>query len=266
MNKLFTRSILSAGLGLALTAGTASAAPIVFTVDEGAVPGAMNRQFDADKITASYIENLTFVGNTFTADLVVTFNGYTLGGAGVSSQVVEGAEIFPQQYGLYANVTVGGTFQSAPDPTDATQTVFDFDPFTSTVDVFLDPNTVRGDGDDALILTANVIDPHPASDGSVTTITATGQVVGGTFTIIYLDAMTQGLGDQYFPDFATLVLRAVATGDVDETSNVTGQGGRATGEVSINFEPQQAPEPASMTLFGLALLGAGVTARRRRSA
>lgn len=267
MKRLFN-TLAAASLGIALTAVSANAAPIVFTVDEGAVLGAINNEFDADKIASTYVESVTFSGNTFTADLVVTFNGYTLNGNPVAfHQVGTGEplnEVFnPEEYGLYALVTVTGEFESAPDPNDP-QILFDFDPLTASANVYLDPDqdgTETG-APDELIMTATLIDV-PNSDGTVTTDLA-GNVLVGEFTLAFTNATTQGTGDFYWPDFAGLVLRATATGDIDDTSTlVAGQGGEITGEASINFEV--APEPASMTLFGLALFGAGLAARRRRT-
>ncbi len=72
---------------MALTPATASATPIVFTVNETVVPGAVVNAFEADKITSSYVEDLTFAGNTFTASRLVTFNGYNLLGMPQANQV-----------------------------------------------------------------------------------------------------------------------------------------------------------------------------------
>lgn len=257
------------GVGLLFAAQTASAAPITFTVVETVVPGALPNELEADKISSTYVEDITLSGNNFTADLIVTFTGYNLGGATVPSQVGECTTGEPQvgcpatDYGLYAEVTVTGTFTASPDPDDANQTVFDFDPLTALASVYLDPDQNRATAD-SLLLTASAIN-QLLSDGLVTVLTSTGQVIGGQFTLVFTNGDTTALGDLYWPDFAGLVLVATATGDVDETSFIVpGQGGRVTGEASINFEGVAAPEPASMTLFGLALLGSGIAARRRR--
>jgi hypothetical protein len=276
-----TRSIFGiavAAMGFALVPATTYAAPMVFTVNETVVPGALPFVLSADKITSSYVETVTFSGNQFTATLLVNFNGYDLGGVPQQNQVgtnTGGDVPFANEYGLYANVTVTGFFTAAPDPSDANQLVFDFDPTFATASVFLNPDQVMGG--DSLIMTATNVNAL-GSDGNVTTCLANvaapptdpcfgvvpNQVIGGSFTLQFLNAQTQGLGITYFPSFTGLTLVATATGDVDETSTLTGQGGSVTGEAGINFEGVATPEPATLALFGMALFGSGIAARRRR--
>src|SRR5687767_2604384 len=86
-NTLFAVAV--AVLGVALAPATAYADPIVFTVEEdpAIIPGVTDFSLEADKITSSYVEDVTFSGNNFTATLVVTFNGYDLAGVPQPNQV-----------------------------------------------------------------------------------------------------------------------------------------------------------------------------------
>lgn len=263
-----TRSIFAvavAAMGFALVPATTYADPIDFTVNETVVPGATPNVITADKITSSYIEEVSFTGNTFTATLLVTFDGYDLEGVTQPNQLGSnspaGEALDAEDYGLYALVTVTGTFTVAPDPSDANQLVYDFDPTGATANVFLNPD--QAPGGDSLILTASTINTL-LSDGNVTTVASTGQVVGGSFQLQFTNAQTQGVGTLYWPTLTGLLLTATATGDVDETSIITAAGGDVTGEASINFEGTAVPEPTTLALFGMALFGSGIAARRRR--
>jgi hypothetical protein len=265
-----TRSIFGiavAAMGVALVPATTYAAPIVFTVNESPaiIPLVTQNTVTANKITSSYIESLVLSGSNFTANLVVTFNGYDLNGSPQFNQVgtnTPAGELGDSgDYGLYANVVVSGTFSVVPDIGDPSQQIFDFDPLTASANVFLNPD--QAPGGDSLILTATTINPN-LSDGKVTAKIVGGQVVGGTFSLQFTNAQTQGAGIIYFPSFTGLTLTATATGDVDETSIVGPTGGTLTGEASINFEGVATPEPATLALFGMALFGSGIAARRRR--
>jgi hypothetical protein len=250
------------GLALAFTAGAASADPVTFTVheDPAILPGSLDNTFDADTITGKYVESLTLnMNGTFTAVIVVEFASYADGGTLQGSQL---NNIEPIGYGMYATTTVSGTYvtNADPSPTNPGGTLYQFNPEDSTAVVWLDPDQIQGNGDDYQILTASDVD-EDLSEGTIQ-VNSAGLILDGAFTVVYNDAHTVGNGVIYWPDFTGLTLVATTSGDVDPSP----LSGDIIGDVSLSFEITQVPEPASLTLLGMGLIGAGLAARRRRSA
>jgi hypothetical protein len=266
MKKLFTRSILTAGLGVALAAGTATAAPLTFTVDETVVPGTVvppGEIFPADKLNGFYDETLTINGDfSFDANAVAQFEAYALNNGPTGSGLVGcGEGVNASCYGIYATFESSGTLNPGTGvftPTSGDVWLY-LDPSQdSTVTVAAtgagSPTIVDPNGDDILILSSSTL-----ADGTGTIVPP----VGGFFDLTFANLILTAFGQTYYPDLPLINLSSVVDGDFDAIPPNPAPGTYTVGgDLSAVF----VPEPASMTLFGMTLLGAGLAARRRRSA
>lgn len=261
--KLLSTSIL---LGSILAAGSASAVGVFpeFTVNETVVPGAnvvgaANPALVADKLNGSYVERLTITGaNTFAAQGFATFSEY-LSNDGVTpvASLLSNLEAFGG-YLLVAFFNASGSI-TGPNEFSSGLTSFGLyvDPLQNTSASFAAVNggvvapTRVNDGDDILVATSN-------------TGFGTGNLNGppGAFNIDYSKFTLTAYGASFFTNPNPFYMNVRVNGDYDIVTPVAGDPNtrNITGDVSAVF---QVPEPSSIALLGLAMLGVAVARRRK---
>lgn len=257
----FKKTILAASIAAATVfSGTAAAAPFnSFTVDP--VNG-NQANFVADKITGNYTETATFnPDGTFNVALVWTAGQFVGNGGNTAYSAFQTG--LGSNYGLFANYTASGTYS-----VNGSITTFNFQPGTGSLNLFLDTD-LGSEAGNVLLGSGNPLAGQGTLNPNLSTCSNAGNPGGngincGSFGASSTFALTAA-GSDFFILPNPFYSMSFQSGQLN---NFTPSGTQTiNGSLDVVFEnAAEVPEPASVGLLGLGMLGLYAARRRNKKA
>jgi hypothetical protein len=257
----FSKTIIASSIAAAtIFSGTAAAATFnPFTVDP--VNGSQ-ANFVADKITGNYTETATFnQDGTFNVSLVWTAGQFVGNGGNTAYEAFQTG--LGANYGLFANYSASGTYSVS-----GSTTTFNFQPGTGSLDLFMD-TTLGVAGGNVLLGSGNPMAGQGTLNPMLSTCSNPGNPSGngincGSFGASSSFALTAA-GSNFFVLPNPFYSMSFQSGQLN---NFTPSGTQTiNGSLDVVFEnAAEVPEPASVGLLGLGMLGLYAARRRNKKA
>jgi len=253
----FKKTIVAASIAAATVfSGAAVAAPFnPFTVDP--INGTY-ANFSADKITGNYTETATFnPDGTFNVSLVWTAGQFATNNGNTALQGFQTG--LGNTYGLFATYSAAGNYSTTNGVT-----TFTFQAGSGDLDLFLDTD-LMSDGGNVLLGSGDPIAGEGTLSPGLSTCTASGGINCGSFGASSSFALTAA-GSQFFilPNpFYSLTFQSGQLNTFEPAGTQT-----INGSLDVTFAgaPTDVPEPASVGLLGLGMLGLYAARRRNKKA
>ena len=259
-------AIFVAAIGAFGGASAASLVGLPVTIQEGAIAGAVANSFQANQLSGLYDEIVTFgAGNTFSTEAIFNATGWNMAsqvhGFGANSY-----ELYAKFIGSGTYSTVGGltTFSSTSNAlqlfADANQdTVYKTAAAAAAVPSFANlvlTSAAGSTADDVLLGSSSFTVAAAGKSG--------GSLANGDFEILFGNFNLAPAGLLYFTAPRPFYMGLDLNGNFQSITPVSGTSIAITASSANAFFGNVIPEPGSLALVGISMLGLGFVGKRRK--